>query len=78
MTRKAGKKQKENLAGAPGKVKDEKRKYKRRVKRRKDGNRLGVEFGGELTPARLALTKVEINYNSVLYLSNVSAITHKI
>ena len=55
-----------------------KRKYKRRVKRRKDGNRLGVEFGGELTPARLALTKVEINYNSVLYLSNVSAITHKI
>ena len=24
-----------------------KRKYKRRVKRRKDGNRLGVEFGGK-------------------------------
>ena len=74
MTRKAGKKQKENPVGAPGKVKDEKRKYKRRVERRKDGNHLG----GELTPARLALTKVEINYNSVLYWANVSAITRKI
>ena len=26
-----------------------KRKYRRRVKRRKDGNCLGVEFGGEVT-----------------------------
>ena len=35
-----------------------KRKYKTRVRRRYDGNRLGVEFGGEVTLVMLARTKL--------------------
>ena len=38
-----------------------KRKYNRRVKRTQDKNRLEVEFGGEVTLMRLALTSEIIN-----------------
>ena len=31
---------------------------KNKYKRRQDGNRLGVDFGGEVTVVRLALTRV--------------------
>ena len=35
-----------------------KRRYRSRVKRRYDGNHLGVKFGGEVTLVRLALIRV--------------------
>ena len=35
-----------------------KRKYKRRVKRSYDRNRLGVQFGGEVTLLSFVLTRV--------------------
>ena len=44
---------------------------KRKYKRRYDGNRLGVEFGGEVTLVRLALTKVELQ---VIFTAGVSMI----
>ena len=57
ITKKPMKKQKENPVGCTGKSKRLVRKYKRRVKRRYDGNRVGIEFGS-------GVTLCEVGFNS--------------
>ena len=58
MARKSWKIWKENPVGCTGEGKKMKRKYKRRVKRRYNGNRLEIELGGEVTLAKLAFTEI--------------------
>ena len=53
-----------------------KRKYKRKVNGRSDRNRLGVEFGGEVTLVRLALTRFRVSTACVILTMNVVDIAY--